>query len=72
MSHSLEIRPFFRVPPMHGVNNVIYFFRWRQFDTVPLYSLVNERTRDHLYTTNPWERNQAVRHWGYHSKGVAG
>ncbi|GLB43025.1 hypothetical protein LshimejAT787_1204740 [Lyophyllum shimeji] len=67
--------PFYRNPKSEcsWANNVIgNFFDCPKFDTVPLYSLVNYRTWDRFYTTNPWERNQAIWNWGYKSEGVAG
>lgn len=70
-----EAVPFVRNPKSQcwWADNVIgYFFDCPKFDTVPLYALVNYRTWDFLYTTNTWERDQAVRRFGYKNQGTAG
>jgi len=67
--------PFLRNPKSQfwGVLNVIgYFFDCPKYNTVPLYALVNYETWDFFYTANAWERDQAVWHLGYKSKGTAG
>ncbi|KAF8063604.1 hypothetical protein FPV67DRAFT_1421210, partial [Lyophyllum atratum] len=40
--------------------------------TIPLYALVNYQTWDFFYTSNAWERDQAMHRWGYKSRGTAG
>jgi hypothetical protein len=40
--------------------------------TSPIYRLYSTRTRDHFYTTNLSERNQAIANVGYIDEGIVG
>lgn len=39
-------------------------------DTAPLYELYNERILDHFYTTNPVEKDLAIKNSGYFDAGI--